>query len=96
MKIFKLMAIALVAMLGFTACDKETEHIYDDHSADLVGTWTCLTPDFAEALVINADGSLLSTGFTILINVIVERAFKKQIEEVERQKAEKIKYGKRR
>jgi hypothetical protein len=40
--------------------------------------------------------SILSTGFTLLINFIVERAFKKQIEEVERQKAEKIKYGKRR
>lgn len=40
--------------------------------------------------------SLLSTGFTLLINFFVERAFKKQIEEIERQKAEKIKYGKRR
>ena len=40
--------------------------------------------------------SLLSTGFTLLINLCVERAFKKQIEEVERKKAEKIKYGKRR
>ena len=63
MKIFKLMVVALVAMLGFTACDKETEHIYDDHSADLVGTWTCLTADYAEALVIKADGSALSTGY---------------------------------
>ena len=62
MKIFKLMAIALVAMLGFTACDKETEHIYDDHSADLVGTWTCLTDNYAEALIINADGSAVSYG----------------------------------
>ena len=63
MKIFKLMVVALVAMLGFTACDKETEHIYDDHSADIVGTWTCLTADYAEALVIKADGSALSTGY---------------------------------
>ena len=63
MKIFKLMVVALVAMLGFTACDKETEYIYDDHSADLAGTWTCLTADYAEALVIKADGSALSTGY---------------------------------
>ena len=63
MKIFKLMAIALVAMLGFTACDNDPEHIYDDHSADLAGTWTCLTADYAEALVIKADGSALSTGY---------------------------------
>lgn len=63
MKIFKLMLVALVATLGFTACDNEPEHIYDDHSADLVGTWTCLQDGFAEALVIKADGSALSTGY---------------------------------
>ena len=63
MKIFKFLAVALVAMLGFTACDNDPEHIYDDHSADLAGTWTCLTADYAEALVIKADGSALSTGY---------------------------------
>ena len=63
MKNFKLMAIALVAMLGFSACENNPEYIYDDHSADLVGTWTCLTADYAEALVIKADGSALSTGY---------------------------------
>ena len=62
MKIFKLMLVALVATLGFTACDNEPEHIYDDHSADLVGTWTCLTENYAEALIINADGSAVSYG----------------------------------
>ena len=62
MKIFKFLAVALVAMLGFTACDKETEHIYDDHSADLVGTWSCLTENYAEALIINADGTAVSYG----------------------------------
>ena len=64
MKIFKLMVVALVAMLGFTACDKDCDHdfIEHDHSADFVGTWTCLTANYAEALVIKADGSVLSTG----------------------------------
>lgn len=64
MKIFKFLAVALVAMLGFTACDKDCDHdfIEHDHSADLVGTWTCLTPDFVEALVISADGKVVSTG----------------------------------
>ena len=64
MKIFKLMAIALVAMLGFTACEKDCDHdfIEVDHSKDLVGTWTCMEANYAEALVINADGSVLSTG----------------------------------
>ena len=62
MKNFKLMAIALVAMLGFTACDKEPEHIYDDHSADLVGTWSCFTENYAEVLIINADGTAVSYG----------------------------------
>ena len=62
MKIFKFLAVALVAMLGFAACDKETEHIYDNHSADLVGTWSCLTENYAEVLIINADGSAVSYG----------------------------------
>ena len=64
MKIFKILAVALVAMLGFTACNKECGHdfIEYDHSKDLVGTWTCLTENYAEALVINADGSVVSTG----------------------------------
>ena len=30
--------------------------------ARLVGTWTCVEPDYAEALIIRADGSLVSTG----------------------------------
>ena len=64
MKIFKLMVVALVAMLGFSACEKDCDHdfIEVDHSKDLVGTWTCLNADLAEALVISADGSVLSTG----------------------------------
>ena len=64
MKIFKFLAVALVAMLGFSACENDCDHdfIEVDHSKDLVGTWTCLTEDYAEALVINADGSVLSTG----------------------------------
>ena len=51
-----------MAMIGFAACDNKPEHIYDDHSADLVGTWTCIQDGFAEALVIKADGSILATG----------------------------------
>lgn len=66
MKIFKILAVALVATLGFTACNKECGHdfIEYDHSKDLVGIWTCLEleNDYAEALVINADGSVVSTG----------------------------------
>ena len=64
MKIFKFLAVALVAMLGFSACEKDCDHdfIEVDHSKDLVGTWTCFTEDYAETLVINADGSALSSG----------------------------------
>ena len=64
MKIFKLMAIALVAMVGLNSCSKDCDHkfIDVDHSADLVGTWTCIQDGFAEALVIKADGSILATG----------------------------------
>ena len=62
MKKIKLLVVALVAMLGFAACDNKTEHIYDDHSADLVGTWSCLTENYAEVLIINVDGSAVSYG----------------------------------
>jgi hypothetical protein len=61
MKNLKLLVVALVAMFGFIACDQHECNDYD-HSADIVGTWTCLREDFAEALVIKADGSVLSTG----------------------------------
>ena len=64
MKNFKLMAIALVAMLGFSACEKDCDHdfIEVDHNKDLVGTWTCLEEDQSEAMVINPDGSFEVTG----------------------------------
>ena len=63
MKIFRFLAVALVATLGFTACEKhECDFIEVDHSADFVGTWTYLSANYAEALVIKADGSVVSTG----------------------------------
>ena len=65
MKIFKILAVALVAMLGFTACDKECGHefIEYDHSEALIGTWTYLADNGqAEAMVINPDGTFTTTG----------------------------------
>ena len=64
MKIFRFLAVAIVAMLGLVACNNDCEHefIEVDHSADLVGTWTCLDAGYAEALIISADGSVVSTG----------------------------------
>ena len=61
MKNLKLLVVALVAMFGFIACE---EHVGNDHdhSADLVGTWTCLTENYAEALIIKADGTAVSYG----------------------------------
>ena len=58
------MMIALVAMLGFSACDNECNHefIEYDYSKALVGTWTTYSANYVEALVINADGSVVSTG----------------------------------
>ena len=58
-----LLMLAAVATL-FTACTEECNHdfIEVDYSNDIVGTWTCLTADYAEALVIKADGSVVSTG----------------------------------
>ena len=65
MKIFKFLAVALVAMLGFAACDKDCDHnfIEHDHSEALVGTWTYIAEGgLAEAMVINPNGSFTTTG----------------------------------
>lgn len=59
MKILKFLAITLVVALGFSSCKPNDNH---DHNSDLAGTWTCLTADYAEALVINEDGTVVSTG----------------------------------
>ena len=64
MKIFKFLAVALVAMLGFTACDKDCDHDFIEHdfTQDIVGTWTTLNGELAEAMVIKADGSFTTIG----------------------------------
>ena len=65
MKNFKLMAIALVAMLGFSSCNKDCGHdfIEYDYNKALIGTWTYIAEDgLAEAMVINPDGSFEVTG----------------------------------
>ena len=64
MKRVKFLMIALVAMLGFTACEKDCGHdfIEVDYSRALVGTWTLVNGDFAEAWVVKEDGSVEVTG----------------------------------
>ena len=65
MKIFKLMAIALVAMVGLNSCSKDCGHefIEYDYNEALVGTWTYIADNGqAEAMVINPDGSFEVTG----------------------------------
>ena len=61
MKKIKFLTMSLLALLMacFTACESK----YDvDHTAHIVGTWTYIGPNYAEALVIKEDGSVLSTG----------------------------------
>ena len=62
MKKIKFLTLSLLALLMacFTACENKYEA---EHPAELVGTWTCLTNGYVEALVIKADGSALSTGY---------------------------------
>ena len=61
MKIFKTMLLVLVALLAFTGCEKFTCN--DSHKvSELAGTWTCFQENFAEALVIKSNGSVVSTG----------------------------------
>ena len=63
-----LLMIAAVGML-FTACNKEAdcghEFIEHDFSKDLVGTWTYVEGEQAEALQIKEDGSFTITGVMI-------------------------------
>lgn len=61
MKKINLLLMSLVAlfMACFTACENQYEV---DHTAELVGTWTYIRANYAEALVFNADGTILSTG----------------------------------
>ena len=65
MKNLKLLVVALVAMFGFSSCNKDCGHdfIEVDYSNDIVGTWTCLEPDHSAAYIFNADGTLSTTGF---------------------------------
>jgi hypothetical protein len=64
MRIFKLMMIALVAMIGLNSCSEDCDHNFIEHdfTQDIVGTWTFVEKDLAEAMVIKADGSFTTTG----------------------------------
>ena len=64
MKKLRFLMIALVAVLGFTACDKDCGHEFIEHdfTKDIVGTWTTLNGELAEAMVIKEDGSFTTTG----------------------------------
>ena len=56
----------LMATVGllFASCsnDEEENWISVDYSKDLVGIWTTIEGGYAEALVIDANGNILSTG----------------------------------
>ena len=64
MKNFKFWVIALVAMVGLNSCSEDCDHDFIEHdfTQELVGTWTFLEEDLAEAMVIKADGSFTTTG----------------------------------
>ncbi len=64
MRIFRLFAVALVAMVGLNSCSNDCDHdfIEVDYSNDIVGTWTCLEADHAAAYIFNADGTVSTTG----------------------------------
>lgn len=66
---FKLMMIALLAILGLNSCSNDStpplDFIEVDHSKDLVGTWTYVEGEQAEVIEIKEDGSFNITGVMI-------------------------------
>ena len=64
MKIFKFLVVVLVAMCGLNSCSEDCNHdfIEHDYSKDILGTWSIIGPDAAEAVVIKADGTMDFTG----------------------------------
>jgi hypothetical protein len=64
MKFFNVLVVALVAIIGLVSCSKDCDHdfIEHDYTNDLVGTWSVIGPDSAEALEIKADGTMKFTG----------------------------------
>ena len=61
MRKLRFLMIALVAMLGLNSCEKQ-DWIDVDYSEAIIGTWTYLEGEQAEAMVINPDGSFEITG----------------------------------
>ena len=57
----KLLILFVMAGMILTSCNKN-KWAEVDYSNDIVGTWTCVEAGYAEALVINADGTIVSTG----------------------------------
>ena len=64
MKIFKLMVVALVAMCGFAGCSEDCDHEFIEYNYNkaLVGSWTYVEGELAEAMQIKEDGSFAVTG----------------------------------
>ena len=64
MKKLNFLMIALVAVLGLSSCEKDCNHDFIEHdfTQELVGTWTSLNGELAEAMVIKEDGSFTTTG----------------------------------
>ena len=63
-KFFLFCMMALVAMCGLNSCSEDCDHNFIEHdfTQDIVGTWTFVEDDLAEAMVIKADGSFNTTG----------------------------------
>ncbi|MBR6538414.1 MAG: hypothetical protein IKT76_00970, partial [Bacteroides sp.] len=60
MKLFKLLAVSFAIMIGFGSCTEDCNHdfIEHDHSQELVGTWSIIGPNYAEALIIKEDKTM--------------------------------------
>ena len=63
-KFFFFCMMALVAMCGLNSCSDDCNHDFIEHdfTQEIVGTWTYLEGEQAEAMVIHPDGSFTTTG----------------------------------
>ena len=61
MKTFRFLIVAMFGIVGCTNNDCSHDFIEHDYTKELIGTWTIIGLNYAEALEIKSDGTMKST-----------------------------------